>query len=172
MAFLPKEWLVTSPEDLMVVMYKRLGVLFTAVLLSALLLSGCSDDGTGPKEALAPLVGVWTAESLVLTNQQNPGISVDLIATGATFTLSILSTGQYSASLSAFGQANTEVGTVTVSGDQITITPTTPPGPAISGAFYFQGETLVLDGESEFDFNQDGILEAALVHLELVPRDM
>ena len=88
---------------------------------------------------------------------------------GATFTLSILSTGQYSASLSAFGASSAEVGTVTVAGNQVTIAPTSPEGPPQVATWSFQGSTLILDGNSEFDFNQDGIPEASIAHIELDP---
>jgi hypothetical protein len=139
------------------------------LLLGALGLSGCSEDGTGPKPELAPLVGKWRAAAMVLTNSANPSVSVDLIQEGATFTLSILSTGAYSASLTAFGQTNSEIGTIRVNGNQVTITPTSPPGPALAATFEFVGTLLVLDGDTAFDFNLDGTPEPALAHIELTP---
>lgn len=154
-------------------MLKRRSLLKKAMapllVLSSILWAGCSDSGTGPKAELEPLVGTWRAQVLLLTNSANPGVSIDLIQEGATFTLSILSTGQYSASLAAFGAANTEVGEVTVSGDRVTITPTSPPGPSLVATYSFEGQTLVLDGTSEYDFNRDGILEAAQAHIEFNP---
>jgi hypothetical protein len=139
--------------------------------LSAVGILSCSDDGTELDKELKPFVGKWRAQSMVLTNVANPTVSVDLIEEGATFTLSILATGQYSASLSALGQTNTEVGMVEVSGNQITITPTSPAGPSLAATFAFQGDLLVLDGSSEFDFNLDGTAEAATVHIELYELD-
>jgi len=138
-------------------------------LLGAMVLSGCSDDGTGPKKELTPFVGKWRAAAMVLTNTANPSVSVDLVQEGATFTLSVLSTGEYSASLTAFGQTNTEIGTIRVNGNQVTITPTSPPGPALTGSFEFVGNTLILDGETAFDFNLDGSPEPAQAHIELHP---
>ena len=135
-------------------------------------LGSCGDDGTSPRSELEPLVGVWQAQSLVMTHRTNPGISVDLVEEGATFTLSILSNGQYSASLAAFGQANTELGTISVSGNQVTITPTSPGGDPLVATFSFQGSTLILDGDSEFDFNLDGTPEPAFAHIELTPLDL
>jgi len=108
---------------------------------------------------------------MVLTSTANPTISLDLIEEGATFTLSILSTGQYSAVLSILGQSNTEVGKVEVSGNTISITPTSPSGPPLVATFSFVGEILVLDGSSEFDFNMDGTPEEALAHIELYRLD-
>lgn len=139
------------------------------LLLVALSLSGCSDDGSAPKKELAPFVGKWRASVMILTNTANPSVSVDLVQEGATFTLSVLSTGEYSAALTAFGQTNTEVGTIKVSGSRVTITPTSPPGPSLVAEFEFFGNTLVLDGDTFFDFNLDGTPEPAQAHIELNP---
>jgi hypothetical protein len=144
-----------------------LALAMTCLGLSALAIPGCSDDGTSPAKGLEPFVGKWRAQAMVLTNVANPSVSIDLIEEGATFTLSILSTGQYSASLTAFGQSNTEIGTIRVSGSQITITPTSPAGPPLVATFAFQGGLLVLDGASEYDFNLDGTPEMAMAHIEL-----
>lgn len=146
-----------------------------AHLLLLLLISstGCSDNGTGPSDKeLEPLVGKWRARALVLTNSANPDISVDLVESGAVFTISILANGQYSATLAAFGQSNTEIGTVEVRGNQVTITPTSPAGPPLVANFSFQGRTLVLDGTSSYDFNQDGTPEEAQAHIELDPHNL
>jgi len=141
----------------------------TLTLLFALLAMSCSDNGTGPDKDLAPLVGTWRANTLVHTNQANPSISVDLLDLGATFTLSILSTGQYSASISGPGILGTELGTITVSGNEVTITPTSPEGPPQLSIWSFQGSALVLDGESAFDFNQDGETEPSFAHIVMDP---
>ena len=143
----------------------------TLIFCLSFLLLACSGDGTGPGKELDPLVGAWRAKVLLMTNKANPTIQVDLVQQGATFTLSILSTGQYSASLSAFGVSNTEVGNVTVAGNHVTIAPTSPEGPSLVATWSFQGSTLILDGDSEFDFNQDGIPEASIAHIELDPLD-
>lgn len=145
----------------------RFFALFLVLLLSS---SGCSDDPAGPKE-LQPLVGVWRATELVMTSQDNPDLSVDLIEEGATFTLSILSDGQYSASLSILGQSTTELGQVEVSGNNVTIAPTQPEGPPLVATWVLQGENLVLDGESEFDFNRDGTSVPTFAHIVLRPGD-
>jgi hypothetical protein len=114
-------------------------------------------------------VGTWQATELTLTNLANPDTSVDLIEQGATFTLSILATGQYSASLVIFGQPSQEVGSVSVSGNQITIAPNG--GSSTTGTWILQGNTVIVDGDTEFDFNVDGIPEAATVHMELIRID-
>jgi hypothetical protein len=142
-----------------------------ALLVLLLGLSGlasCSDSGTDSSKELAPLVGTWRAQALVLSNKANPSQSVDLVEEGAVFTLSILSSGQYSATMQVFGQSlPPEVGRIRVSGSEFTLTPTSYDGAATSGTWKFQGEILVLDGDTEFDFNQDGTRQPATAHFEL-----
>lgn len=140
----------------------------TGLFLVGLLGFSCSDGGTGPKKELAPLVGTWNGQVVLLTNQSNPSQSVDIIAEGATFSISILATGTYTAHVSFFGNpAPPEIGTVTVSGNQITIAPTGGTEPPTTGTWAIQGGVLTVDGETEFDFNLDGTREAATVHMEL-----
>jgi hypothetical protein len=137
------------------------------IALVFMIFGGCSDSGTGVKKELEPLVGAWRAQELTLTNQANPSLTWDLVEIGATFSLSILATGQYTAVLTAFGQSNTETGNVEVSGNRVTISPVSPPGPSVDGTWQFIGEILHLDGQTEFDFNLDGTREQANVHFEL-----
>ena len=138
------------------------------VLFVALLALGCSDAGTGVIDELAPLVGSWQAQALVLTNQADPEEVLDLVDLGAVFLLSILATGEYTASLTLFGMANIQLGTITISGNQLTLTPNTPPDlPSTQGTWSLSGGILFIDGTTEFDFGVDGTDEAANVHFEL-----
>lgn len=130
---------------------------------------GCSGDPSKPEGELAPLVGTWRGRSMVLTDRGNPQVQVDLIAQGAVFTLSVVGNGTYSATLSVFGQTNVETGTISVKGNRVTITPTLPPGPPTTGTWRLEGSTLLLEGETEFDFNLDGVREPAEIKMELVP---
>ncbi len=154
------------------VIAKRQRLFLVVALLMGLLAAGCGSDPSGVDRDLAPLVGTWRAEALVMTNKANPSVRIDFIEQGAVFTLSVLATGQYSATLSAFGQSNVEIGTISLKGDRITITPTTPKGPSTVGTWKLEGTTLLLDGETEFDFNLDGTREGATVHFQLRPLDL
>jgi len=127
----------------------------------------CSDSGTGAGKDLAPLVGTWRAQALVISNKTNPSQSFNLIQEGGEFTLSILGSGQYVATLVVFGQPAVELGTMRVSGNTFTITPTSHDGPPTSGTWRFEGAILILDGDTEFDFNRDGTRQAATAHFEL-----
>ena len=127
----------------------------------------CSDSGTDAGKELAPLLGTWRAQALAISNKANPSQSFDMIQEGGEFTLSILASGQYIATLRVFEQPAVEMGRITVSGSSFTITPTSHDGPSTSGTWRFQGDVLVLDGDTEFDFNQDGTRQPASAHFEL-----
>lgn len=142
------------------------------VLLAAFLATSCSGDkATAPDSAVTPFVGDWTAESMVLTNKANPDVHPDLIAVGATFTIDVQESGQYTAILLYASQASTEIGTLDVSGQTVTLHQTFPSPSTTAAVFSFQGEDhLTLDGDSEFDFNLDGTAEPALAHIVLVRK--
>ena len=142
-----------------------------AVFLVLAVLTACSgNDSTGPNDAVAPFVGDWKAASLVLTSQANPQISPDLIQLGASFTLHVEPSGHYTAILLYSGQSQTEIGTVEVSGQTFTLRSTYPSASTTAGVYSFDGDHLILDGETEFDFNLDGTPEPALVHFDLVKQ--
>jgi len=134
----------------------------------AFLVAGCGDDVAGPDPALAPLVGAWTATKLVLTSVANPEVAPDLIALGADFKLDIQPSGQYTAILIYAGQASTEIGIVSVSGNTVTLARDFPTASTSTAVYALSGDQLTLDGDTEFDFNLDGTSEPARVHFELV----
>lgn len=126
----------------------------------------CSDSAIGPEKELAPLVGVWRADAIVFTEKGNPSEVADLVQEGVVFTLSILGNGRYSAVVQ--GLAAFESGTVSVSGNRITLTPTSPSSyPETDGTWSLEGDVLTLDGETEFDFIGNGTRVPADVHMEL-----
>jgi hypothetical protein len=139
-------------------------------LALVLALSACGgSDVVGPDAAITPLVGDWNATELVLTNSTNAGVTVDLVEQGATFSLNVQPSGQYTAILVFALQSQTEVGQIQVDGNQITLSPTVPAGqPSTSGTYSLTGDVLVVDGVTEFDFNRDGTPEPASVHFRLL----
>jgi hypothetical protein len=141
------------------------------LLFAALMTMACSGDkGTEPDPAIAPFVGDWAAQSLVLTSQANPDISGDIIQLGATFTLNVQPSGQYTAILLYAGQSLTEIGSIEVSGSTVTLRQTFPSASTSAGVFSFEGGHLIIDANTEFDFNQDGTPESALAHFDLVKK--
>lgn len=150
---------------------KRAGSSVRMVLLLAMsFVAGCGDDSTGPDDSLSSFVGDWEATSLVLTSVADPSMSPDLIAIGGTFTLNVQPSGLYTAIFLYAGQNGTELGTISVAGNTITFHVTAPAPATYSSTFAFNGNTLVLDGDSSFDFDLDGTAEPAIAHFVLVPR--
>jgi hypothetical protein len=141
---------------------------WTLAVLMAAHISGCGSESTGPDPALAPLVGAWDATRLRLTSVANPQVIVDLIELGAAFRLDIQPSGQYTAILLYAQQTSTEIGTLSVSGNTLTMRREFPSVSTSAAVFTLAGNRLTLDGDSEFDFNLDGTPDPALAHFELV----
>jgi len=140
-----------------------------AVLLLGVL--ACGDDGVSVDGGVTQFVGDWTAEVLTLTNVANPEVVADLIEQGATLTLNVQPSGQYTAILVFAGQASTEIGHVSVAGSTLTLHREFPDAGTTPGTFAFSGpDRFVLDGDTEFDFNFDQVDEPALAHFEYVRR--
>ena len=140
------------------------------LLLAAISATACSKDSVSADPAVAPFVGDWAADTLVLTSVADPQTSPDFIALGATFTLNVQPSGQYTAILLYSGQSQTEIGNLEVSGETVTLRRTYPSASTTAGTYSFSGDHLVIDGETQFDFNFDGTLEPALLHLDLVKK--
>ncbi len=140
----------------------------TRLLLTTLALAACGTDPVGPDPAIAPFVGDWEATKMVVTSLANPEVSLDLIEFGATFTVNIQPSGQYTAILIYTQQASTEIGTISVSGNTLTLHRDFPSASTSASIYALSGDSLTLDGETEFDFNLDGTPEAAVAHIELL----
>ena len=141
------------------------------------LILGCGGDG-GPTEVdpdngspAGIMVGSWIASSLVLTNKANPQQSGDIVAQfDAVFTMDVQESGRYLAILSAFGQSSTESGRLTVSGTLLTMRRELPTELTSVAQITAADSSLIIDGDTEFDFNQDGTPEPSELHMVLVPR--
>ena len=129
----------------------------------------CGDGTTDPVFEPGFMVGDWVADSLTMTSVANPDVVSDLNALGALFTLSVQPSGRYTAILSGFGQSSSEFGNLTVDGAHVVLLPTSPPGPESRALWEQAGDTVILEGASEFDFNLDGTNEAATLLQVLIP---
>ena len=138
---------------------------FAALALVPVLVVGCS--GT-TSIAVDDLTGTWNATQFQFTNTANPAQTVDLITLGATFTLNILADGDYTATVQEPGElTETLVGTLTVSGDAITIAESGQGSPTLFTAAR-SGNTLTLTTtDEEFDFDEDDIEEPASLRMVL-----
>ena len=129
-------------------------------------LVNCSDSGAGVVRDLDPLVGVWNADVMVVPNPENPSENLDLIEEGASYALSIIATGQFTAVFDFILLQGFESGSVEVSGNQISLVPTSPPGSAMSGTWSLQEDALIVDAIRSIDLDGDGTPEVIPFHLE------
>jgi hypothetical protein len=131
---------------------------------------GCQGDPTEPDFNPDFMVGDWLAESLVMTSVANPEVVADLTTLGAKFTLSVQPSGRYTAILEGFGLSSSESGKLTVDGAFVVLMPEAPPGPESQALWERVGDTVILEGESDFDFNLDGTTEPAMLRQVLIPN--
>ena len=132
---------------------------------------GCGSDPTEPEFNPDFMVGDWLADSLVMTSLANPEVVRDLTAEGAVFTLSVQPSGRYTAILTGFGQSSSESGRLTVDGAYVVLMPETPAGPESRALWERVGDSVILEGESKFDFNEDGTTdEPATLRQVLIPN--
>ncbi len=144
------------------------------VLLLTLIHAACGDGGSGPDTDDATpgfMVGSWSAKSMVLTNKANPQETLDLITdSGATFTLDVQASGRYLAILTGFGQSASESGLLSVDGDLVILQRQLPSTDVQISTWSRNGEDVILEGDTDFDFNLDGTPEEADIRIVLTPR--
>ena len=136
----------------------------------------CGADPVDPEEPDDPeynpgfMVGDWLADSLVMTSVANSEVVEYLVARGAVFTLSVQPSGRYTAILEGFGQSSSESGRLTVDGIYVILYPEIPLGSPSQALWERVGDSVILEGESEFDFNVDGTAEPATLRQVLIPN--
>ena len=145
----------------------RLLVVMGLVTIGAI---GCGSDPTEPGLNPGFMVGDWLAESLVMTSVANPEVVADLTALGAVFTLSVQPSGRYTAILEGFGQSSSEFGKLTVDGGYVVLMSESPVGPESRALWEQLGESVILEGESDYDFNLGGTTEPATLRQVLIPN--
>ena len=150
-------------------MQKRLIRGLSLLLLS---LTGCGDPApTGPDPLIEPFVGDWTATAFELTSSESAQLSIHLIQLGGAFDLNIQPSGSYTAILIYAGLGQTEMGTISATANTVTLNREFPSRENEVSAYQFVGDTvLILDGDTEFDFDFDGQEDPALAHFELLRR--
>jgi hypothetical protein len=139
--------------------------LLSFLITIALLTLDCSKNSTEPENGdsnfPAELVGDWRATQFIMTNKANPTEQADLIQFGISYSLAIQSNGNYTSTLAIPGEGSMiESGSSSVQGDQITVDPSNDD--SYTKTYAISGNTLtVIDDDSEFDFDDDGIEESA-----------
>ena len=131
---------------------------------------GCGDGPTEPDLNPDFMVGAWLAESLVLTSVANPEVIADLVALGAKFTLSVEASGRYTAILEGFGLFSSVSGRLTVDGAYVVFMQELPIRDESMDMWERIDDSVILEGENEFDFNLDGTTEPAVLTRVLIPN--
>lgn len=152
------------------------GVAGVGALILSVVLGGCGSDGgtTGPPQnqippELVPLVGSWRAVEVIHVLQADTTVSVEIVSSGGRFDLSITGDGRYSAELVFRGAVARESGTIRVAGSALFLTPQSPnPRPEGRVTWSLQAGRMIWDGESQLDFNGDGMPSPSLLHVEFV----
>jgi len=116
------------------------------------------------------MVGAWSAESLVLTSMANPEVIADLVALGAKFRLAVEPSGRYSEILEGFGPFSSTFGRLTVDGAYVVFMQELPIPDDSMLLWERIDDSVILEGESEFDFNLDGTTEPAMLRRVLIPN--
>ena len=117
-------------------------------------------DSTGI--TVEDLVGTWEATEIVFTNSANTSESVDVIDLGASLTGTINSAGTVSTVFDdGQGGTDSDSGTLSVDGSTLTVGGDT-------FAAERSGNVLILTGEDQWDFDEDGTDEPATLTIRLV----
>ena len=142
-------------------------------MVMGILTIGAVGCGAGPTEPdLNPnfMVGDWLAESLVLTSAANPEVTANLVAPGAVFTLLVQPSGRYTAILEGFGPSSSTSGRLTVDDAFVVFMQELPITDESIDRWERSDESVILVGESEFDFNLDGTTAPATLRRVLIPN--
>ena len=143
--------------------------LSTTVLVAALVV-GCNDSTDPGNVSENDLAGVWTATQFLLTSTADPTVTVDMISQGGTFSLTINADGTFfEAGLFPGNPPKVEngSGTYVIQGTNLILTEADDPVPFVL-AFVLSGNTLTLSSTDEtFDFDGDGVEEAATLEMVL-----
>jgi hypothetical protein len=123
--------------------------------LFAVLATACGDDGTAPSEE--QLAGTWKATKAEFVSKANSSQKVEIVALGATVTVTLTEGGAFTLVVSIPGSpVETNTGTWSASGEVLTLHFAT----GFIGQWEFDmslsGNTLTLSGaDAEFDVNGD-----------------
>lgn len=150
--------------------------ILAAALVAALAAcsSSSSPDTESETDLLARLAGTWDGTEMVLTSRDSdPEVTLDILGGGlgadASFTLELEESGRYTATLVVLDQPDEETGDIEITESAITLDPDGP-DPAVTGTWDLEGDTLVIQGETQFDFDLDGTNDPADLDLVLERR--
>jgi hypothetical protein len=144
----------------------KIGLLMLAMVIVAGA-TGCGgDDSTGPSPT--DITGAWQATKAEFVSRAT-GAAVELVASGGSATLVLGADHSFLLTASPVGRpAEVTMGTWKLEGDVMTVTPAGMPF-SLQFDVAFSGDRLSLTGAHvEYDVNDDGRDEEAVLNLELV----
>jgi hypothetical protein len=130
----------------------------------------CGDDPAGPdlQDDITFLVGDWVADVLVATGIDDPQLSRDLLAEGADFGINVQPSGAYTATLTISGVPFTEIGFLSLRGDQLTFYVQFPAPDTTQGTLErISDDRVRLLGETAVDLDFDLVADPASLRTEL-----
>lgn len=145
----------------------RLGRFSLPLLLIGALGVGCDDDDEPIGVTIADLAGTWVATSVVLSNNAFlPVDPFDLVAVGATVTLTIQNNGNFTFSATNLPAPLSDVnitGTIEITGNNTADIITDDPLDPAPAAFTLSGDnvTLSVPNAELIDFDESGTIEPA-----------
>ncbi|HVA56434.1 MAG: lipocalin family protein [Gemmatimonadaceae bacterium] len=147
-------------------MWNRAKLFVAGSMVVSAMLGGCGGSSTGPSPA--SLTGTWTATKMEFVKAGSPATTADLVAKGATVTLDLRASHDYTLTVKMPGQADElTTGTWSSSADMLSMTVTGFTGER-QFAMNLSGNTITLGGaDVDFDFNDDGIDEPAKLSMVL-----
>jgi hypothetical protein len=137
--------------------------LAAAVALAA---PACSDGPSGL--TASELLGLWAAVEMVYTSQADPSVRADLVgAEGATYSIELRSDATFESQLSGWMTGTLrESGTFEVRDDRLHLAPAGRPGRTLDLDFN-RALLTAYEAEGSWDFDGDGALEPATLHMVL-----
>ena len=140
------------------------------VLLLVVLSVTCSDSNEPDVVTVGDLVGTWTATRFQITDPSGTvlPVPVDLVGAlvGGSLEITVAANGSFTGSFSAtaMSQAIPVAGTVSISGNTLTIDFTDGLDQPISGAFVLDGDELTVTGSNlTFDYGGQTINGASVI---------
>jgi hypothetical protein len=117
--------------------------------------------------SMADLAGTWAATELLFISQPDEADTVDVIQEGGSLTFETDDDGSYGFSLALPGDLPAlEFGTVFIDEGRLILIPDSPEDPIIFN-FELVIDTLLLEGTGEYDFDENGTADSAIVEAEL-----
>ena len=140
-----------------------LGGVVTVLVMGSVAACGKSVIEADP--TIAAWVGTWDADSLTMTNKADTTVVANVLDFGS-FVIVIEESGQDTATLAVSGSPGVEIGDLDIIGTTLELKRTFPPPPstAASSFVFTADDYVILDGDSQFDFNLDQDPEAAQAH--------